>query len=73
MNKAMENGQADYVPAPVAVATAERMYQPRLDVNIQSGCDFEKANFGNIYGTTDAGGGDEGFPRKAARPNLKAN
>ena len=64
MNKAMEMARLILSRAPVAVATAKECINRGLDVNIQSGCDFEKANFGNIFGTSDAVEGMKAFLEK---------
>ncbi len=64
MNKAMEMAKTIISKAPVAVAAAKECINRGLDINLAVGCDFEKASFGNIYGTTDSAEGMKAFLEK---------
>jgi enoyl-CoA hydratase len=64
MNKAMEMAKLILSKSPIAISVAKECINRGLDVNLSAGCDFEKASFGNIFGTEDAMEGMKAFLEK---------
>ena len=64
MDKVLELANKIASKAPVAVAKAKECINKGLDVDLSSGCDFEKISFGTIYGTTDCKEGLTAFMEK---------
>ena len=66
MTKALDMAKVICSKAPLAIAAAKECINRGLDVQLSSGCDLEKANFGMICGTGDKNEGIEAFQEKRA-------
>jgi len=64
MDKAMEMAKKIVSKAPIAVSVAKECINRGLDINLSAGCDFEKTNFGSMFGTDDAREGMKAFLEK---------
>ncbi|RKX21998.1 MAG: crotonase [Candidatus Zixiibacteriota bacterium] len=64
MEKALELANKIASKAPVAVSKAKECINKGLDINLSTGCDFEKISFGTIYGTNDCKEGMAAFMEK---------
>ena len=64
MDKAMELAQLIASKAPLAISMAKECINRGLDVSLAHGCDLEKANFGQLFGTGDKNEGMEAFLEK---------
>jgi enoyl-CoA hydratase len=64
MDKALGLAKKIAAKAPIAITAAKECINRGLDVNLSAGCDFEKVNFGTIFGTNDAREGMKAFLEK---------
>jgi enoyl-CoA hydratase len=64
MAKALEMAKLICSKAPLAISAAKECINRGLDIQLSSGCDLEKANFGMICGTGDKNEGIEAFSEK---------
>lgn len=70
MDKAMEMASLIVTKGPKAVALAKECINRGLDVNLATGCDYEKNVFGTIFDSADAKEGMTAFMEKRA-PKFK--
>lgn len=66
MTKALEMAKLICSKGPLAIVAAKECINRGLDIQLSSGCDLEKANFGMICGTGDKNEGIEAFSEKRA-------
>jgi len=64
MTKALEMANKIASKAPIAISKAKECINKGLDVNLSTGCDFEKISFSTLYGTTDCKEGLTAFMEK---------
>jgi len=64
MDKAMEMAGLICSKGPIAIALAKECVNRGLEINLSVGCDLEKANFGQTFGTSDKNEGLKAFMEK---------